>query len=265
MAEKYTEIGRKLAELEFPHLRNENPEFSRCLGYLSILMDEIADSGNITAVYRFAEVFAHFGQIAIARGWQVEITTVYQNLEKAAVIAAAKKSDVIHTQVANAYVLLVAKHIDHLSPGPAFQYFFESLNTSTRLFLASSNDRAYPIANQFVEPYNMLASSIAKDIPLASNPVNQNRYDVQSGIITKLDQIDRALLALCRATPLIERIIVLQYADALESLCGVLLPNLKKQTWDRNADALGSELRALANLYGWFAHDHQQIKLSYID
>jgi hypothetical protein len=266
IADVYIALLNKLVEMEFPAITiQENPEFQRAVGYLSMLTDTLAQTDNGNAAYYLVKAWARAGELSVAHHLPMAIQPVYDNLEKLATMAARLKHRVLQSQVATAYVMIGAKYQDHQPVGIELRTLIGSLDVSTLVFLVSSSVRDYDTAALYAAPYKNLANKIIRDIGAASNSANSNRLELQRQTLNTLEEMHRGLQSVCDKFPLVDLSIVLQYSETIEALCTNLLPCCAKTTWQQNSSELESQLRNFAYLYGWFVHNVVKVNNNWLD
>jgi hypothetical protein len=268
LAKVYTNLAAKTLDMDFSILpTNENPEFSRCVGYMSMLCEEMETSNSISAIFYFTEAMGYCGQMAIARNLRLDLNQIYSRQQGLARAAAVKRFSAVYEQIADAYVRMCGTCIDHQVRPEELGNFLESLGEVMRYFVTSSSDNDFRTGIRLAEPYMMLVKHIAAEIPAASNAATatRTRYDLQILLIRKVRTIEEAVVGFYRALPIADRMIVLEYVQIITALIAKLMPNLQKQTWHTTADDLEGQIIDLVRSYQWIVHDDIKIENHHID
>jgi hypothetical protein len=268
MATKFSEMADRLAELEFPILDprlHNNPELERSVHWLSQVTDEIIKGKNSDAPFYFVRTFGRYAELAITHNQNTVLFSAYRNLIKLATYSAVNQYDVVFVNLGDVYGGIARRILEATFHSQNVKEYLDNLSTIIRWFLIITNDSSVNSPEPFIAPYRAFAEKIIGEVPQASNPTNQTRYDDQRHILGIAEEIRSNIRDLANNTPLINRIIVLSFTDVLEFLITQLLLNVNKQTWNQSQVQLTRTISSLVSVYGWLHHDEKDIKTNYVD
>ncbi|HXR50244.1 MAG TPA: hypothetical protein VN778_04430, partial [Verrucomicrobiae bacterium] len=193
-------IGLKLRELKFPTplLRQENPPFEQCVGYLSNICDAGIAQNDLEATFQVARVYAVLGSVGVSMGYVHAQSTTYDNLLKLALYAAAKKQWVVMDQVAKAFTAFMQafKAQDRAALETEFRIYMDKLGEFYWYYFAistPSNDYQPNTATYMVAPLSELRQWADELARSGSNMRNAGRDSSQHDVIELADQLWRLL------------------------------------------------------------------------
>jgi|GEM_PF-4368177 len=255
----FTNLGIKLSELDFAPLRNENPQFEQCFGYLNQARDIAMQKKNVEATFEIAKAYGNLGAVAIYKDLSHGQSYAYDSLHTLYMYAVVNKQDSVAKQAVWSFnkmgdALFSKEKIDmHYTDFTLFMDKYETLIKTYLVAQTNHYDLSPNNTDDVLRPVKHLYERFKYLVRKGSTTTNPDRLHDQMDAIEIVDKIrDIArTLADMEKTQIVDRYVYLELMRILQ-LCILKLIDLRKRRhWQRHSRDIDSKLSWAVSQFGF--------------